>query len=661
MFKILIRKLMVLFLAASVLVTPLAQAQMSAQKIFGSMGTVSTDPAGVLSSQSRTIFSMGGGLVTIQGKKLSLMAADPPSFSAGCAGISWHFGGFSFISVDEIRQMIEAISQASLGVVIDLAIQVLCPQCYAVMNKMRDLAAMMRNKSYDACSVGKHLGAQLATMAGFTPIDKSKTDCSAVMAQQGRATSQQGAELMANGCKTITDTMDRIGEGLTTLNSWMDKATGGTAKSGDKKTPSQEELATGNISYKNMLNLGFSEGAAMSILLSSTGMLVRSPMDTNCQNANSRIRVPAGNLSASILTGSPEDGASSSGPEKTLGKPNDETSATEVIGLAVEAKKDPSSSSSGPSNCVFPPLINSPEEAARMLVCGHNPPSDARIFAQRYAQLFKTDVDVMVRKLAGASGLGAFCKLKSLTAEVGTGAGPGYSTKITDPIVYKCEGFDCPTPQAVRLSTLMTSPSTDPNVAPHLSTYTGVGWMVLDALFHGVHAVKTDGANYPSPSSNMTSDVGFQKVKMPIETLRIISASDYPLYRLINLTAVYPSIASEILFAYGSTIAILQVTSALREAIAVGNQARISVKDGGAVTPSQLMELREQVEGFTKTLRPLDSEALAALSRKRALVDFIQQTNRAIQAEAMQYGLAGNATMGVSLRKSASSLPTSTP
>ncbi|WP_144267202.1 conjugal transfer protein TraH, partial [Comamonas thiooxydans] len=150
----------------------------TASAIFSGIGgTTTIDQGGAIHSQTRSIYSLGGGMTSFQGKRVSLLAVDPPNFSAGCAGISWHFGGFSFISMDEIRQLIEAIAQASLGVAVDLAMQVLCPQCYAVMSKLREISNMMRNAAADACKVAKALGESAMNLMGIQTPDMSQQKC----------------------------------------------------------------------------------------------------------------------------------------------------------------------------------------------------------------------------------------------------------------------------------------------------------------------------------------------------------------------------------------------------------------------------------------------------------------------------------------------------
>ena len=203
-----------LFLMTALVTVQTAQAaNPNAASIFNSIGgTTTIDRGGAIHSQARSIYSLGGGMTTFEGKKVSLLAADPPSFSAGCNGISWHFGGFAFISLDEIRQLVEAVAQASLGIAVDLAMQTLCPQCYAVMAKLRDMANMMRNAAADACKIAQNFGAMLKD-SGIFPSTSRASDCSKATAEDGKTSSFLDS-WAGSACRLLTDSekvLDDVG------------------------------------------------------------------------------------------------------------------------------------------------------------------------------------------------------------------------------------------------------------------------------------------------------------------------------------------------------------------------------------------------------------------------------------------------------------------
>src|SRR5690606_17527161 len=65
--------------------------------------------------------------------------------------------------------------------------QTLCPQCYAVMSKLRDIANAMRNAAADACKVARNMGALLMKELGVSVPDARQTQCSSGTASQGKS------------------------------------------------------------------------------------------------------------------------------------------------------------------------------------------------------------------------------------------------------------------------------------------------------------------------------------------------------------------------------------------------------------------------------------------------------------------------------------------
>src|SRR5579871_4283647 len=103
--------------------------------------TATSSNAGVYRSEVRTTLS--GGSLDIRFPSTTsppLISVTPVNIHAGCGGISATFGGLSFISGAEIKQLVENIESNSVGVAIDIALEVLCPQCAHVLQVMRELS-----------------------------------------------------------------------------------------------------------------------------------------------------------------------------------------------------------------------------------------------------------------------------------------------------------------------------------------------------------------------------------------------------------------------------------------------------------------------------------------------------------------------------------------
>lgn len=106
-----------------------------------------------------------GGSIDVrfpQATTQKLIAIDPPRLpTAGCGGISAHFGGFSFINGDQIEKMIDNLANGAKGVAINLAIKTLCPMCQNVISEMTNLAQQAAKQSVDACKIGANLATQV--------------------------------------------------------------------------------------------------------------------------------------------------------------------------------------------------------------------------------------------------------------------------------------------------------------------------------------------------------------------------------------------------------------------------------------------------------------------------------------------------------------------
>ncbi len=235
----------------------------SAADIFNSIGgTTTIDRGGSIHSQARSIYSLGGGMVSFEGKKVSLLSADPPSFSAGCSGISWHFGGFAFISMDEIRQLVEAVAQASLGVAVDLAMQTLCPQCYAVMAKLRDISNMMRNAAADACKIAENMAGMLKD-SGLLPAHSIVSDCAKTSADSGSTQSWMDAAA-GEACNLLDTATTAVSTDADKFMSWLR----GGNKAASPGNAQQLLAMSGNVTYKALSALGYPDGVNKDVMLS---------------------------------------------------------------------------------------------------------------------------------------------------------------------------------------------------------------------------------------------------------------------------------------------------------------------------------------------------------------------------------------------------------
>lgn len=591
----------------------------TAGNIFGMFGgTTSIDKGGSLHSQARSIYSLGGGMTSFQGKRVTLLAVDPPGFSAGCSGISWHFGGFAFISVDEIRQLVEAVAQASLGVAVDLAMQTLCPQCYAVMAKLRDIANQMRNAAADACTIARNFGSMLMKEGGFT-AGGSKTKCAEAGAATGKSASFLDS-IAAGGCKLLTDAESAVSKIGADVTSWMG---GGATSTG--KTPTKDQVQDiGNKTYRALDAMGYKDGVAKDLMMSYLGMTIVVPPDTDCKTAFTYLYGTSSDDSAPTAT--EQKLLSLADPLTGELRPTASTANTDVTQAKQKtATTEPTGSTKGPQVCYVPPMITGLEQIGASLVCGFQPLKDAYRFAGKFHHQGNISGEEILAKLAGTS-LGELCNVRAnSTGQFSTGANV---KNFSDPPILTCrktKDAECMRPRQEHVSTLLG--------AQLDGEYSGVAWMVLDALYTGVDKVREG------------------KEALPEKTIQVLNSSGYPLYRLINLAAVYPGLADEMLQAYGAVIAMQYVMDTLEKTSRVGSQPAIHTAPTGGVAPGEMAQMRDEISKMFVRIEPIKNQTLRRMNEKRALVDSIVQVNRAVQSEVISRGLGDNNNMAISLKR----------
>ena len=724
-FKRTVALLMAQVIIISGLFAPMnALADLSPSSLFNGI-TATGVSGGEQKAQARSIYSLGGGSIRTQQTSLSLMSVQSPSFSAGCNGIDWHFGGFSFISSAEIEKMVQSIAQSAVGVVIDLAMNVLCPQCYAVMNTMRDMSNKIRQDMQDSCSLAKAgVGAIWSGMGGGKyDEDASKKTCAQTKTKtNGTDTYAQGVLKidLCGGLKSLSDD----------LKAAYVKIKGGPDAAGE--TADQEYYGTlGNVTFQTLEAMGFLAGQpSTSILLSVLGMHVyHKGKDQPCTSAVAEITQPAA-LAASVA--STADAAAKAAAAKTTASATtaaatadaaakaaavtaaqaaaainraaaDAASADATKTAAAKAAAEAAASSSGKSantaaqeavkaneavnsaikggedasklvldterqktdaeslqaqataigaaiaaatsppkvevtHCHYKPLISDMARVANALICGFKPKSDAALFAAR-AKHWGLAVEL-------GDQITTTCANKKTAASDNAfdGGDDERNWQVWHcPSVSTDKSGKCLSPERKQLNKVIedAKPLTAAGAPPGRPAYTGLAWLIVDALLEGVYDIKEGG-----------SSTGYVAGKNSAAKLwvKIIENSDYPLYRVLNFAAVYPEQAAGILSAYGVTIAAQHVISALE--LLVQQSPAIQLKDLAKSTDaSAITNTRAAISGQLRIAGEYKDKALKTLGEKQALVEFIVQLNKTLQQDVMSSGLMGNGNLAVSIKK----------
>lgn len=244
------KKTLVSLLVVSMLATP-AHA-FNLDSAFSSLtggSTVAYNEPGHYSNSARNNFVLGGVDARLPRKKTTLMSITPPTLNAGCQGISAHFGGFSFVSGEQIEQLINSIAANATGMVVSLVLKTLCPLCQGVIEAMTHMAQQASKMSIDSCQVGSNLLSSAGSLFGADPNsagDTAGTVCGRRVANGGQY--QDYLDGMTQACNTVSGAVAEL-EKFT--------AKPAPANSPTTATGDREILDVGNRTWEALKAIGY--------------------------------------------------------------------------------------------------------------------------------------------------------------------------------------------------------------------------------------------------------------------------------------------------------------------------------------------------------------------------------------------------------------------
>jgi hypothetical protein len=218
--------------------------------LVGNGAAVSINDPGRFQSSARGGYSGGGIEMRIPRSANSpqLITASPARISAGCNGISAHFGGFSFISGAEFGRLLKQIgSGAALGFVSSLVMKSLCPMCQDVVADLKTAAQMAAKGALDSCKIGQDWGKQAILGLTNGRTDHIEGWCSSTAADSGETLDTGSAS--ATLCKNLTDAHS-------SLKKWNLEQAGSPAKGSDEAAIQLKkfecEIAVGNQTWATL-------------------------------------------------------------------------------------------------------------------------------------------------------------------------------------------------------------------------------------------------------------------------------------------------------------------------------------------------------------------------------------------------------------------------
>jgi conjugative transfer pilus assembly protein TraH len=124
--------------------------------MFGSMGAnTSFSSPGAYKSQASSLYTAGGFNARFGNKNFSPMNIQMPSVSAGCGGIDFFAGAFSFANKEQFLEFTRNLGNNAAGVAFDIALDALDPLVGGAIGKIRDLVNKMNQFGMGSCQAAQ--------------------------------------------------------------------------------------------------------------------------------------------------------------------------------------------------------------------------------------------------------------------------------------------------------------------------------------------------------------------------------------------------------------------------------------------------------------------------------------------------------------------------
>lgn len=511
-------------------VTPSLAHAVDLDSAFGGLmnnTSVAVNKGGYFEAGARGIYSAGGFDVrfsTSKGSNIQLISITPPKFNYGCGGISAFFGGFSFVSSEQITELIRNIAQGAVAFVVHMVIKTLCPQCEAVLQLMQKLAQMASKVQLDGCRLGYKLMEELAASGKVEEgTQASMNVCGAKMAAEGST---------KDFLTAINDTCGKLDKLSKQYSQWL--YGGNTARPltspADKAAWHSLGTQYGNITWK-----------AIDIMMGTQNVAPNDPIIT--QSYSERILF------------------------------------MNLLGVMRRVNRG---------------------EAG--IVADYRPPT---LLGQRFPVLL----------MCGSTPIAAGDRRDPLNDFCRVDLGPSNTAVYTgvnneNVEIYGCdEPFACENIGPVKLKDVLVGK--------------GFVFAVRDVLSEAIKEVAKGNS-------------------IPAEARALADSSSYPLYQLINIGAVYPGVAQEMVSSLSWLIGMQLATSYLQKLVEIAPHitSTAEAQQYGQIPDTILKALTDALSQFYSKSTAMKDSVSKNMVIQQHLTESIRQVNKAIQQQVMMQELA---------------------
>lgn len=124
--------------------------------IFGALSNT-TPPTAAVSDTRRGVISGGSLVVRTKISNPNLISFVPPSFDAGCGGINFFGGSFSFINKEQFQQLLRNIASSAMAYAFELAISAMSEPIAQHMKRFQKAITSMTKHLGNSCQMAQGL------------------------------------------------------------------------------------------------------------------------------------------------------------------------------------------------------------------------------------------------------------------------------------------------------------------------------------------------------------------------------------------------------------------------------------------------------------------------------------------------------------------------
>ena len=157
----------------TVLAGPAARADMQElmDEQFTALTNV-TEPASFQTSR-RGVLSGGGAYARVPIMNDRLVSLVPPSFEAGCGGIDFFSGSFSFINADQFVALMKATAANAAGYAFQVAMSAMCETCMAAIETLQKKIQELNQYFGNSCQLAQGIVNDTAAAMGVQRTSKA--------------------------------------------------------------------------------------------------------------------------------------------------------------------------------------------------------------------------------------------------------------------------------------------------------------------------------------------------------------------------------------------------------------------------------------------------------------------------------------------------------